>query len=91
MVGEFLDLCNICVHEDGCMNRGTPDRPKLFCEQFELEMLEPAAWEDDALCDGPDNAVEEGKFRGLCCNCENRHTCKISMPEGDIWHCEEYC
>ncbi len=91
MVGEFLDLCNICVHEDGCMNLGTPARPKLFCEQFELETLEPAAWEDDALCDGPDKAVEEGKFRGLCCNCENRHTCKISRPEGDIWHCEEYC
>lgn len=28
--------------------------------------------------------------KGLCINCENRHTCKYISPDGGIWHCEEY-
>lgn len=28
--------------------------------------------------------------RGLCVNCENRHTCEFVKPNGGVWHCEEY-
>jgi len=29
-------------------------------------------------------------IKGLCINCENRHTCEFTKPNGGIWHCEEY-
>jgi hypothetical protein len=28
--------------------------------------------------------------KGLCINCENRHTCEFIKPNGGVWHCEEY-
>jgi (2Fe-2S) ferredoxin len=28
--------------------------------------------------------------KGICINCENRHTCKFIRPDGGVWHCEEY-
>lgn len=28
--------------------------------------------------------------KGLCVNCENRHTCEFVKPDGGVWHCEEY-
>jgi len=91
MVGKFVDLCNNCTYENGCMNRGTVDRPKLFCEQFELDVVEPAPREDRVSRDVPSDPGGDGEFHGLCCNCENRRHCTINEPEGHIWHCEEYC
>jgi NADH-quinone oxidoreductase subunit E len=29
-------------------------------------------------------------IKGLCVNCENRHTCEFMKPDGGVWHCEEY-
>ena len=93
MVDEFLDLCGICISGPGCMNRGTSFKPKLYCEQFDVETPPPAPWEDADPPARPRgaNANADGEVRGLCCNCENRGHCKITKPEGDIWHCEEYC
>ena len=31
------------------------------------------------------------RFKGLCTNCESRHTCGGSRVAGGVWHCEEYC
>jgi hypothetical protein len=91
MVDEFLDLCGICVSGPGCMNRGTRIKPKLFCEQFEVELAPEPAWEDADPPARPENTIADGPLRGLCCNCDNRSHCTITKPEGDIWHCEEYC
>jgi hypothetical protein len=81
---EHLDLCCICVNNGECVDRGTPERPKLHCELFDLTV------QSSLLREESHPAIVAG-VGGLCCNCMNRHTCTIQAPEGDIWHCEEYC
>ena len=39
----------------------------------------------------PGIEVTPGRMKGLCINCENRTSCKFSIVEGGVWHCEEYC
>jgi hypothetical protein len=34
--------------------------------------------------------AEPRLFRGLCINCDVRHTCMFPRPEEGVWHCEEY-
>jgi hypothetical protein len=80
------DLCCICTYSSECMHRGTPESPKLFCELFDVDVPSLTPHEDGAAEDGGDSLV----VGGLCCNCENRKTCTMRMPEGDVWHCEEY-
>ena len=29
-------------------------------------------------------------IKGICINCDNRHTCKFIKPNDGVWHCEEY-
>lgn len=77
------------------MERGSSTQPKLFCEQFELDVVvdavEAAPLGENIKGKTADTPEENGRFGGLCRNCENRYTCKIRRPEGNIWHCEEYC
>jgi len=83
---DVNDLCCICAYAAECMYRGTAERPKLFCELFDVdvnaiaqEVQSPEKVHDTA------EAVD-----GLCCNCENRPGCTIRMTKGNVWHCEEY-
>jgi len=39
----------------------------------------------------PGIEVIPGRMKGLCINCDNRTSCKFSIVEGGVWHCEEYC
>ncbi len=32
----------------------------------------------------------EPQFKGLCTNCEKRHTCKFPRPKGGVLFCDEY-
>jgi len=33
----------------------------------------------------------QGVSEGLCSDCQNREQCAWRIPEGGVWHCEEYC
>ncbi len=38
----------------------------------------------------PARRTPAGRSLGLCMNCENRFSCTFPVPEGGVWHCEEY-
>ncbi|MBL7133651.1 MAG: hypothetical protein ISS78_06090 [Phycisphaerae bacterium] len=92
------DLCSTCSHAETCGNRSTPQRPIFFCEMFDVlappPVVTPAAASARTRLDKP--AVppaarqDAGQYKGLCVNCENRNTCILPRPEGEIWHCQEY-
>jgi hypothetical protein len=84
MLKEHRDLCCICVNDVACVDRGTTERPKFHCEAFDIEVQSSRLREESVS-----SAV--ATVGGLCCNCRNRGNCTIQTPEGDIWHCEEYC
>jgi hypothetical protein len=83
------DLCSTCMYRSECAYRSTPGRPKLHCEMFDVDVQALTRHETlDAPSPEATDTVEA--MRGLCCNCANRAHCTIRMPEGDVWHCEEY-
>jgi hypothetical protein len=85
------DLCCVCTYKAECMYRGTPEQPKLCCELFDVDVQALSPHEDEAASAhfGGDSASDVKG--GLCCNCEHRKHCTIREPEGNVWHCEEYC
>ena len=90
MIQEHLDLCRTCNHVATCMNRGTSERPKFYCEQFDAWVpLSPAPFNRSGV-NAPREGVPSSQYKGLCFNCEDRETCALSRPDGGVWHCEEY-
>ncbi|MEN6450693.1 MAG: hypothetical protein ABFC96_09395 [Thermoguttaceae bacterium] len=84
---DHRDLCSICMYAAECIHPGTIDRPKVYCELFDVDVETLVAEQKVAKAD-----VEARDLAGgLCCNCENRERCTIHKPEGTVWHCEEYC
>ena len=91
---KYREICSICKNVPGCTFTKNPQKPVLNCEEFEVDTCSsvkttrkdksPATASVD-----PEDEVT-GKFTGLCSNCDNRRTCGFPMPEGGIWHCEEY-
>ena len=65
-------------------DRGSVNRPKFHCEEFDIGVESRPLSEEIALSIAP-------IVGGLCCNCANRTHCVDQPQEGDIWHCEEYC
>ena len=89
---RHLGLCMTCKNASGCMFKQYPNKPVLYCEEFEIdsppsvetaEQATPTTYSFDA-------EKESLKSMGLCCNCENLETCGFPKPEGGVWHCEEY-
>ncbi len=81
-----ISLCANCKNAPTCTFPKDPDKPSLYCEEFEIEELP-----HKKIIDSHFNK-EKGTsgLKGLCSDCENYKTCGFPKPEGGIWHCEEY-
>jgi len=91
---EYRSLCCNCRNSTDCTFQKDRQRPSLYCEEFEVDMSPSAkiAGQGKPLSTASVDAEDEdsGKFIGLCINCDNRRSCTFPMPEGGVWHCEEY-
>ena len=87
-------LCSTCKNALSCTFPRDPDKPALYCEEFEIEKPAPigAARKEKPQAAEPyvTERKDATKFIGLCSDCENRQTCVFPKPEGGVWHCEEY-
>lgn len=89
-------LCETCIYAVDCTFPRNPDQPVLFCEEFEANPLPSLETDYEVglkITAANLNHVAEGdpgKLRGLCVNCAHRQSCQFPIPEGGIWHCEEY-
>jgi hypothetical protein len=90
MPGTHRDLCWTCNFAATCVNRGTADRPKFYCEQFDAHVPAPPVSKKVASKTALDETKDSHKYQGLCLNCEDRETCTLSGSHGGVWHCEEY-
>jgi len=86
----YRDLCSTCNHKKACGGRSTPERPILFCEQFDASAPVPTAETARSVPALPKKRRAAGRRNGLCVNCENAENCTVAIPDGGIWHCEEY-
>ena len=95
-----IGLCTTCMHKLTCTFPGTAGNPKLFCEEFQCEVLpcpevtagisivSPEQSEARSDQDLPDQKPD--RYMGLCINCANRESCNLPKQNGGIWFCEEY-
>ena len=89
MCTDYRDLCSTCNHAPTCKNRGTPDKPVFYCEEFDIYVA-VAPKKTLASVPSPAKRMNSDKNKGLCLDCENRETCVFPIPQGGVWHCEEY-
>jgi len=88
----FNDICSTCNYGDFCVTKKTRKRPVWFCEEFDnyVPVKEQPMVEAQFQTRISTGENDSSQFKGLCINCESRHTCKFIKPNGGIWHCEEY-
>jgi len=89
---EYSGLCMTCRYAPSCFKSNKSKDPILFCEEFDLYpnpdlQVNPVLLPETSTHDDKQNARI---YTGLCVNCDNREFCKSNIPEGGIWHCEEY-
>lgn len=86
-----IRLCSNCKNAPTCTFPKDPDRPSLYCEEFEIEELPQKKITRTPPIDSHFTKEKDTNgLKGLCSDCENHRTCGFSKPEGGIWHCEEY-
>lgn len=89
---EVPSICITCIHADNCVYREKGNGSIISCDEFESPRGDS---EDSALKNRlppQDKRVGRHKeeHKGLCANCDNRHTCQYADTETGIWFCEEY-
>ena len=71
-----------------CMYRGTAEQPKLYCELFDVDVRAFALRGGNA---GQRRSRERRRRRRrTVLQLRKPPHCSIRMPEGNVWHCEEY-
>lgn len=85
------DLCSTCTCAPTCMNLSSADMPKFECEEFSDQGSSRLSTLEDASELTSDPETNRAHSEGLCSDCANREDCAWRMPEGGVWHCEEYC
>ena len=91
MSGNGHDLCSACFYASACMNRSTPNKRVFECEEFCAERCLPPTFQESLSEPRRKAATGDIVLKGLCSDCENREHCALRVPEGGVWHCEEYC
>ena len=81
-------ICANCMHSDSCCLSDPAAGPVYFCEEFDVG--EPVMRMTAIQVKEEQSTASEGKFLGLCQNCESRETCMYAKPESGVWHCESY-
>ena len=82
-------LCVTCNNEPVCTHDKSGG-PVMQCEEFDgYETPAPRIEHIPTPKKGNGNG-HEGRYKGLCTNCDHRATCANAGLEGGVWHCEEY-
>lgn len=84
-------LCSTCAHEPVCMYRRDLSRRVFECDDFWAASGEPLVRRGQRRALAVPQDVQRGVSEGLCRDCQNREQCVWRIPEGGVWHCEEYC
>lgn len=90
-------LCMTCNNAPTCTHPRDAERPVLRCEDFYSYALPTSKNTIKNILSPKDSHGQSGtreemsnNYKGLCINCEERASCTYEMPEGGVWHCEEY-
>lgn len=88
MDGEY-SLCNTCKLVLTCDRALEQNKKVYFCEDFHPS-FNSVAPKINLDFDDKSNCIKNNMKNGLCRICENRHICKVKVPKGGLWHCENF-
>jgi hypothetical protein len=85
-------LCVTCNEATTCSYAKNATAPVLYCEMFDdsQPQSQEAVEKVQTSTSPSETTVPDSDLKGLCVNCDNRHTCTFPKPEEGVWHCEEY-
>jgi len=96
-IKKYQEICSICKNTPTCVIPRDPNRPLLYCDEYELSKPVPKSIQTvliSSYAAKVKNKSEEAKgsesYKGLCKLCDKLETCTFPKPEGGVWHCEEY-
>lgn len=93
-VKKYRGICSTCNNAPTCIYLKNQRRPVIQCEEFDDYSAKqpnlPVSSSPAPAITSADQNREVSTYKGLCINCENRETCKLTKRDGGIWHCEEY-
>jgi hypothetical protein len=89
-----MGLCATCNFVATCTQRKNWCGPVHFCEEFDDHQPRKTGNRvvPEKAPGGAPSACGDGSVprKGLCVNCDLKDTCSYPVPEGGVWHCEEY-
>ena len=88
-MNKEYSLCNICDRLVTCDRAKEQNKKIYYCEDF----LKTADTSKTYIHETVNNTTEKignNMENGLCKICENRHVCGIKIPNGGLWHCENF-
>lgn len=94
---KYPGLCSSCKTAPTCTYKKDPMRQVWQCEEFDgyeprpvITMVKNISPKAASKVRSSAEKKDLGKYKGLCCICEDRKICAFPRLEGGIWHCEEY-
>ena len=91
MQKDHRHLSSTCAHGPVCMYRGDLNRRVFECDDFLEASGGLLVRRGQRRVLAVPQEAHRGVSEGLCSDCQNREQCAWRIPEGGVWHCEEYC
>ena len=86
---DNYSLCLQCVYLMTCDRAKEQNNKVYFCKDFQKS--EHSLKTQAAKKSHNKNQTNKNNMKnGLCRICQNRDVCKIEIPEGGLWHCENF-
>ena len=86
---EENSLCNQCALLLVCDRAKVQNRKVFYCEKFQRSNSSSLSYHSNNTEKSTIN--KKGDMQnGLCCICQNRDICKIQIPLGGVWNCENF-
>lgn len=89
---KYDGICSTCESSPACVYPANKNQKILLCEEFNSESKKTPDKEIPTRINSENKSAANvnGKYKGLCRDCENRESCVYPKNEAGIWHCEEY-
>ena len=86
---EEYSLCKQCTLLLVCDRAREQNRKVYYCQDFQKSNNVPLS-HDTIKSDKAPEKEKNNMKNGLCRICQNREICNIQIPNGGLWHCENF-
>jgi len=84
-----FSLCRQCTHLLLCDRAKEQNEKVYYCEDFQKS--NNSSTSNEKIKTYNKSQIKKNNMEnGLCRICQNREICKIQIPEGGLWHCENF-